>query len=624
MNENEQTIEHSPTPQTTSSLHADIAALASESASIHAFYSQALERIATSYNCPYAAVYTRVCSEVVERQYHSGPTDPNFWKPAVQDFLTSVITTAQPRARVLSAKNSTLQLGLIAVPLFDHDGMAVGGLSLVARMAENEIRNHVVMLESLAALISHLNLPCLSRSDDNTGRSAAPPSKALAKAATCDSPEELAFSITNSLRNNLGCQHVVLGLVQGKRVSMLAISGQDDLRPQSPGLIQIQQAMEECLDFGEPIVCQDATIHDSGDNEPSHRLHLQWHNQSQRASVASIPLVLDGRCVAVLSLQKKPDTEFTTDLIKQIRDTVEPFAPALLLLMRARRSLVRHTADALFSGIRGLLQSKQYGIKISTILLVALAGWLVLGRMDYEIVVPCVIKPAQLRHIAVPYDAVLVSAEVTAGDPVRQGDILCRLDQRELELKRAERRAELAVAEQAMQRAMASKTPVDAKLAEMEAQLARAQLASIDDRIEQAVIRSPFDGIVVEGDLRTQIGSVLPQGTPLYRIAPRRGWKIEIQIPENAGADIQSGLSGRFASLARPEASHDFQLTRILPSAVVRDKQVSLVAEANLDVDESWLRPGMEGVAKIHVARRPVWWVLFHSVLDYLRLHLWL
>ena len=48
------------------------------------------------------------------------------------------------------------------------------------------------------------------------------------------------------------------------------------------------------------------------------------------------------------------------------------------------------------------------------------------------------------------------------------------------------------------------------------------------------------------------------------------------------------------------------------------------VAEAYITPDAEWMRPGMEGVARIEVGPRRVWWITLHKCIDYLRLNYWL
>ncbi|MCH7925548.1 MAG: diguanylate cyclase, partial [Planctomycetes bacterium] len=80
-------------------------------------------------------------------------------------------------------------------------------------------------------------------------------------------------------------------------------------------------------------------------------------------------------------------------------------------------------------------------------------------------------------------------------------------------------------------------------------------------------------------------------------------------------------LSGFFASYARPEESRPFRIERIIPKAQVENGRNVFVAEARIGGRADWIRPGLEGVAKIQVGRRGVWWITLHRAIDYLRMN---
>ena len=83
-------------------------------------------------------------------------------------------------------------------------------------------------------------------------------------------------------------------------------------------------------------------------------------------------------------------------------------------------------------------------------------------------------------------------------------------------------------------------------------------------------------------------------------------------------------MPGRFATHARPEQSHPFSITRIRPSAEIVNESNVYVAEVEMIMPAGWIRPGMEGTSKVYAGARPVWWVTFHRLIDYLRMTLWL
>jgi len=171
---------------------------------------------------------------------------------------------------------------------------------------------------------------------------------------------------------------------------------------------------------------------------------------------------------------------------------------------------------------------------------------------------------------------------------------------------------------------LAKDSPVEVQLALADRQLVRARLDIINRKIDQASLIAPFDGIVVAGDLRKRVGSVLARGDPLFEVAPLDRITLQMYVPESVSADVSVGLSGTFATYARPEQARDITVARVLGEAQIRENRSVFVAEADIATPGHWIRPGMEGLAKIRVGPRRACWVALHKIVDYLRMKLWL
>ncbi|RME38696.1 MAG: HlyD family secretion protein [Planctomycetota bacterium] len=165
---------------------------------------------------------------------------------------------------------------------------------------------------------------------------------------------------------------------------------------------------------------------------------------------------------------------------------------------------------------------------------------------------------------------------------------------------------------------------MEEKLAAAKQRWVRARLALLRKRLEKTTVRAPFDGIVLRGDLRPRVGSVLTVGEPLFQIAPLHRIKIELAVPDRDIEEVRTGLRGTYITDAKPDFAGVFEVVRIPPTSEVREGRTVFPAEARIVRGADWLRPGMEGVAKISVGRRPLWWQILHRPLQYLRMKLWL
>lgn len=622
-----------PRPHDEASVRADafaeILSYARKNPSKSNFFGNTLRCIARMFGSPYAALHVRLASEVIQDDCHTGPTDPSFWKGSLQQFLTEALAEPRSRARLLRAKTGSTKVAFLSTPIFDPAGPAIGAVAIVVTpVTEQDVAVRLASLEALARLASFTaeflgvrdshGVPeqRFQRTSFSVG--------AMARASSCATPEEFAFALTNELCNKLGCEQVSLSTVTRNHVRVLSISGMDTVPRQSPGVTALTAAMEECLDARTPIVVQRGGGWAADRPDTVYRLHKQWHAAVRGDAVASIPLSLDGNPALIVSMRRRADQPFEPEMIQELRAHLEPFAQAMRLTERANRGLWHHGTDRIREGVGALTAPGRPGVKIATAaaLLASLAFFF--GSVDYDLTVPCVVAPTHVRHVAAPFDSILGDALVVEGARVQRGDLLCQLDHRDLDQQRIELFAERAVLERTVDRARADDQPVEVQLALANQRLVQAKLDIIQRRIEQCAIRAPIDGVVVAGDLRKRVGSVFVRGEELFSVAPLDQWTIALEVPDSGSADLSVGLVGYFAGYARPEQAHTFTVTRILADAQNRDGRNIYIAEADVDAPSEWLRPGMEGVAKVHLGPRRICWIALHRFVDYLRLKLWL
>jgi hypothetical protein len=604
-------------------IHAQLVGLARRTPSRSLFFTEAFRAIARSFKSPYAAACVRLGSEVIEDDFHSGPTDPRFWKESLQKYLTESLASPGACAKLLHTRDGT-GAGIAFLSSALYDGTAtIGAIALVAAcQTDTEVTSLLAVLESLTCLSGYLAESIGGPAGATSATADA--NESLARASGAATAEELAFNITNSLRTRLACEQVSLGVVVGRRIRVLSVSGLDNVAVRSPSVIRLRGAMEECLDANRIIACQ----HEDEGSEPGspdgYCIHRQWQRIVGGDAVASIPLRVQERVVAVISLRRRADQPFAREKLEAIRAKAEPYATALVVLRNASRGLARHAVESAREGLRAMMAPSRIGRKLALAGTVTALAWILFGSASYSLKVPCRVAPARLRHISVPFDGTISSAAGLAGDRILQGDLLCQLDARDLQQQRAEVAAKIAVLEREKDRAMAAREPASFQLALANQELARAELAINDRRIEMAGVRSPIDGVIIAGDLRKLVGSTVARGTPLFQVAPLDDWIIEIDVPEADADDLNAGLEGSFSPNARPEESRDFHVTRVRPASETRGEKNVFIGEAKGDLPFDWMRPGMEGVARVRVGQRPVWWVMFHRVIDYLRLKLWL
>jgi multidrug efflux pump subunit AcrA (membrane-fusion protein) len=175
-----------------------------------------------------------------------------------------------------------------------------------------------------------------------------------------------------------------------------------------------------------------------------------------------------------------------------------------------------------------------------------------------------------------------------------------------------------------MERAEAEGKLADMRAARAAQAQAQARVDLINHRLARAEMRAPFDGVVVDGDLRERIGAVVKPGDVLMKVSQLAGLYVEMRVPERDVDLIAGSERAEVAFTTLPEDTFAVRIERIEPSAQAgREGNVFMLTGELIDEGADWLRPGMSGIAKIESERRTLAWIATHRLIDFLRLALW-
>ena len=217
------------------------------------------------------------------------------------------------------------------------------------------------------------------------------------------------------------------------------------------------------------------------------------------------------------------------------------------------------------------------------------------------------------RYIVAPYDGTLEKSQVRPGSEVSQGDLLARMDGREIHWELAGLRADRNQASKKRDTALAAQQFAEAQMVKLEMERLELKIRLLEHRENHLVIKSPINGIVITGDLERAEGAPLSIGQTLFEIAPLSEMIVEVAIPEEDIAYVLEELLVEVELGAYPSREWKGRLLQLHPRSEIRESKSVFVAEVRLDNPEGLLRPGMKGRATILGSRRCLGWVLFHK-----------
>jgi RND family efflux transporter MFP subunit len=249
---------------------------------------------------------------------------------------------------------------------------------------------------------------------------------------------------------------------------------------------------------------------------------------------------------------------------------------------------------------------------------VALIAAILAIPFTYKIKCDCQVQPHTRRFVVAPFEGRLEESLVRQGELVRQGQVLARMDGREIRLDLAAVAAERSRAGKKRDSAMATQKVADAQAAKLEMDRLDLKIQLLEQRIDNLEVRSPIDGVVISGDLERAEGAPLSIGQTLFEVAPLDKMIVELAIPEEEIWYVGENLNATVHLDAYPQHEWTASITKIHPRAEVRQSRNAFIGELQVENNGGTLRPGMNGKAKIAGPRRALAWNLFHKPADWL------
>lgn len=207
------------------------------------------------------------------------------------------------------------------------------------------------------------------------------------------------------------------------------------------------------------------------------------------------------------------------------------------------------------------------------------------------------------------------------GDRVRSGEVLARIESRDVSARLAQAEAGLEAArageenarvmrerlERLFPRQAATKKSLDDAVAAHEAALARLraaeeEIAAARVALSYTEVRAPFDGVISER--RVEAGDMGAPGMPFFVVDQVERLKIEAAVPESRIGQLTAGEPVEVVVTALPEASRKGTLEEILPAADPASR--TFTVRVVVDNRDGKLRPGMFARLRLGGGQREV------------------
>ncbi len=272
-----------------------------------------------------------------------------------------------------------------------------------------------------------------------------------------------------------------------------------------------------------------------------------------------------------------------------------------------------------------------------------LAAFLVFCFVPVELKIKrvCAIEIAEPEQVRPEVPGFLGEIMVKEGDRVTQGQLLARLENRELRQKLVLTEQRLRSSEGQLQRALGLDKPAEQQQLESLRKRYAADFAEAQRDIRMLEVRATHDGLILTRDLHLKLGHLIRSGELFCELTPLDPMRIKIPLNEKQVRYVAPGQ--RVAFKANAYAGRTFTgkiagaplvpITKNMPAAfsakrsgdvstfIDRDGHevpVERIFAAQIDVENAGglLRPGMTGRASIYTGKRPFGKMVLQTLLD--------
>jgi RND family efflux transporter MFP subunit len=499
------------------------------------------------------------------------------------------------------------------------DGKLHGVVAVeVVGLGDTEVRAAMRQLQWGAAWVELLLARRASRDEAGRQERVATALDLIASAIEEPRFKAAALGVATELALRLGAERVSIGFLDGANIEIAALSHTATFNQRMELVQQIAAAMDEALDQRASIVHPA-----SEDAQLVTREHGKLAQQSGAGAVVTAPLFVRDSWFGGLTVEL-PAGRAPDDGLVELLETIGAVVGPVLLEKRLNdRPVIFKLAESLGQQGRRLLGAEYYGRKLAAVIVLALAAFFSFASKEYRVAADAVLEGGVQRAISVPVDGFVVSADVRAGDIIRAGQEMARLDERELLLERQRWAAELSQRALEYDQAQARGQRAEAQIIRAQMAQAEAQIELLDAQLARMVLVAPFDAVVISGDLSQSIGKAVRRGEPLFEVAPLDSYRVVLKVDEIDIDELAAGQPGHLVISSMPDRRFGLVVDNVTPVAVAEEGRNYFRVEASLTESDERLRPGMSGIGKVEAGERKLIWIWTHGLTDWVRLKLW-
>jgi multidrug efflux pump subunit AcrA (membrane-fusion protein) len=568
---------------------------------------------------------------------------------AFQDLIKPCVQQNRDGAIELGAPADGGESQFCLVTLLRNEGQVVAASAVITRCRDlDRARQRLMSMQLVAGYFELFTLRRTSEQSRVVAQSHQHVLQLATSVATAEGFESAAMNLCNELATRSGAVRVSLGWVKGRNIKVKALSHTEQFDKKQELVVQLEKAMEECLDQDQIVQFDPSPNGQSSENVT--RAHQALSRAQGGHAVLSLPLRRREEILGVVTLEFLPTQPLPPQVAQGLGVAVELLAPQLYDRFQNDRWLITKAGIATRETAKKAIGPKHMLAKLIIVTVVlglmVICNWVPFLdlRWMFRVTAPFQFVPQVKQVVSAPFEGQIdyigeINGErVRPGVVVKEGDVLLKLNTHELNQKLYQVMNRVKELHGQVRRAYEEDKTTEEQIYQAQLKQAEAERDLLQWQISRAEVKAPFDGVVLKGELEDKINAPVKEGDQLLEIGPIRDLKVELTVHERdvqylkdgRGADNQplpdsERQVGKLATTSSPSEKFGFKIDRIVPMGEAKEGANGFKVYATLDApSQAEWRPGMQGEARIDVEKKPLAWVWTHRLIDFVRLKLWL
>ena len=429
--------------------------------------------------------------------------------------------------------------------------------------------------------------------------------------------KSVAFRVVDEILNIFDVERVSLGWNKKNRIKIVAISKSEEYSKFSELVRAIESAMEEAFEQNSEIFLPQ--------DENSLLITFASKNYlllTKHFGFYQFPLRIGQKVVGVLSIESQEELEEKE--LEKIRFFLNIIAPILLIKYNLSKNIFEKIIDKTRDFLSIFFSPKYTFTKFIIFIVLGSILFISFKKIDYDIKAKAQIATKNLLFVNAPFDGIIKEVYIDEGVKVKKGQKILSYEKEEFILKKYEIESEIAKAKAKMESFRAKQELSKMKIEKAKIDELKVSLKEIDYKLQKATIKSLIDGVVIEGEREKLLNYPSKKGELLVKIVNPKDFYLKIKADEKDINYIKELMKGSFHFIAKPQDEYKIIIKKIIPIAKVDEKEGNIfIVNAKFNTTlPLWVKPGMNGLAKIKAGKKRIIWIWTHRLIDFIHLYI--